>query len=53
MVITLHKQRTGYKKITKSLNVATIGSIVFKFKVKGTVVTLPGRGTKRKLSTDF
>jgi len=29
----------------------TIGSIVSKFRVKGTVITLPGRGRKRKLST--
>ncbi|MBN3303392.1 PPARD protein, partial [Amia calva] len=37
-IIALHKQRTGYKKIAKALNVPrdTIGSIVCKFKVKGT-----------------
>ena len=41
------------KKIGKALNVPrdTVGSIVCKFKVKGTVATLPGRGRKRKLST--
>ena len=40
------------KNITKALNIPrdTIGSIVHKFKVKGTLVTLPGRGRKRKLS---
>lgn len=52
-IIALHKQGKGYKKIAKALNVPrdTVGSIVRKFKVKGTVATLPGRGRKRKLST--
>ena len=51
-IIVLHKQGKGYKKIAKALNVPrdTVGSIVRKFKVEGTVATLPGRGRKRKLS---
>ncbi|KAF7651437.1 hypothetical protein LDENG_00110870, partial [Lucifuga dentata] len=46
-------QGNGYKKIAKALNVPrdTVGSIVCKFKVKGTLTTLPGRGRKRKPST--
>lgn len=52
-IIALHKQEKGYKKIAKALNVPrdTVGSIVCKFKVKGTVATLSGCGRKRKLST--
>ena len=51
-IIVLHKQGKGYKKIAKALNVPrdTVGSIVCKFNVEGTVATLPGRGRKRKLS---
>ena len=51
-IIALHKQRKGYKKIAKALNVPrdTVGSIVRKYKVKGTVATPPGCGRKRKLS---
>ena len=51
-IIALHKQGNGYKKIAKALNVPrdTVGSIVRKFKVKGTVATLPGCGRKRKIS---
>ena len=51
-IIALHKQGKGYKKMAKALNVPRdiIGSIVRKFKVEGTVATLPGRGRKRKLS---
>lgn len=51
-VISLHKQGYGYKKIAKRLNISrdTIGSIVRKFKAKGTVERLPGRGRKRLLS---
>ena len=51
-IIALNKQGKGYKKIAKALNVPrdTVGSIVRKFKVEGTVATLPGRGRKRKLS---
>lgn len=51
-VISLHKQGYGYKKMAKRLNISrdTIGSIVRKFKAKGTVETLPGRGRKRLLS---
>ena len=51
-IIALHKQQNGYKKIAKALNVPrhTTGSIVPKFKFKGTVATLPGSGRKRKLS---
>lgn len=51
-VIALHKQGNGYKKISKLLNVAisTIGSIIRKFKAKGTVATQHGRGRKKKLS---
>ncbi|KAF7646787.1 hypothetical protein LDENG_00182360 [Lucifuga dentata] len=46
-------QGNGYKKIANALNVPrdTAGSVVHKFKVKGTLTTLPGRGRKRKLST--
>ena len=48
-IIALHRQGKGYKKIAKALNVPrdTEGSIVHKFKVKGPVATLPGRGRKR------
>ena len=51
-IIALHRQGKGYKKIAKALNVPrdTEGSIVHKFKVKGPVATLPGRGRKRKQS---
>ena len=51
-VISLHKQGCGYKKIAKTLNIPrdTTGSIIRKFKAKGTVQTLPGRGRKRLLS---
>ena len=51
-IIALHKQGKGYKKIGKALNVPrdTVGSIVLKCKVKGTVATLPRCGRKRKLS---
>jgi len=59
-IIALHKQESRYKKIVKEmfLNVHrdTVGSIVCKFKVKGTVVTLPGRGRKgscQQLQPDF
>ena len=46
------RKEEGYKKIAKALNVPrdTVGSIVRKFKVEGTVATLPERGRKRKLS---
>ena len=49
-VIALHKQGNGYKKIAKLLHVSrnTIGSIVRKFKDKGTVATQVGRGRKKK-----
>ena len=38
--------------MAKALNVPrdTVGSIVRKFKVEGTLATLPGCGRKRKLS---
>lgn len=51
-VISLHKKGNGYKKIAKMLNIPrdTIGSIIRKFKAKGTVETAPGRGRKRILS---
>ena len=51
-VISLHKEIYGYKKIAKTLNISRdrIGSIIRKFKAKGTVETLPGRGRKRILS---
>ena len=41
-VISLHKQGYGYKKIAKTLNISrvTIGSIIGKFKAKGTVETV-------------
>lgn len=40
----MHKQSKGYKTISKTLNVPrdTFGNTVHKFKVKGTVDTLPG-----------
>ncbi|KAI4874753.1 hypothetical protein NFI96_028371 [Prochilodus magdalenae] len=51
-VIALHKNGNGYKKIAKLLNIPrdTIGSIIRKFKFKGTVETLPGRGRKKILT---
>uniref|UniRef100_A0A8C5MIC2 Transposase n=1 Tax=Leptobrachium leishanense TaxID=445787 RepID=A0A8C5MIC2_9ANUR len=51
-VITLHRKGNGYKKIAKMLNIPreTIGSIIRKFKAKGTVETLPGRGRKKMLT---
>jgi len=41
------------KNIAEALNVPgdTVGSIVRKFIVEGTLATLPGCGRKRKLST--
>jgi len=44
------KQETRHKKIAKALNVPrdTVGSIVRKIKVKGTVFTVAGWGRKRK-----
>uniref|UniRef100_A0A8C5N259 Transposase n=1 Tax=Leptobrachium leishanense TaxID=445787 RepID=A0A8C5N259_9ANUR len=52
-VITLHRKGNGYKKIAKMLNIPreTIGSIILKFKAKGTVETLPGRGRKKMLTS--
>uniref|UniRef100_A0A8C5M7V7 Transposase n=1 Tax=Leptobrachium leishanense TaxID=445787 RepID=A0A8C5M7V7_9ANUR len=52
-VITLHRKGNGYKKIAKMLNIPreTIGSIIRKFKAKGTVETLPARGRKKMTST--
>uniref|UniRef100_A0A8C5R501 Transposase n=1 Tax=Leptobrachium leishanense TaxID=445787 RepID=A0A8C5R501_9ANUR len=52
-VITLHRKGNGYKKIAKMLNIPreTIGSIICKFKAKGTVETLPGRGRKKMLTS--
>ena len=51
-MITLHRKGNGYKKIAKMLNIPrdTIGSIIRKFKAKGTVETLPGRGRKKMLT---
>ncbi|KAI4876637.1 hypothetical protein NFI96_001152 [Prochilodus magdalenae] len=51
-VIALHKNGNGYKKIAKLLNIPrdTIESIIRKFKLKGTVETLPGRGRKKILT---
>uniref|UniRef100_A0A8C5Q6X8 Transposase n=1 Tax=Leptobrachium leishanense TaxID=445787 RepID=A0A8C5Q6X8_9ANUR len=51
-VITLHRKGNGYKKIAKMLNIPreTIESIICKFKAKGTVETLPGRGRKKMLT---
>jgi len=51
-LIALHKQGTGYRTIAKELYVSrdTVGSIVCKFKVKGSVLVLPRRGRKRKAS---
>uniref|UniRef100_A0A8C5MKH6 Transposase n=1 Tax=Leptobrachium leishanense TaxID=445787 RepID=A0A8C5MKH6_9ANUR len=51
-VITLHRKGNGYKKIAKMLNIPreTI-SIIRKFKAKGTVETLPGRGRKKMLTS--
>uniref|UniRef100_A0A8C5MW04 Transposase n=1 Tax=Leptobrachium leishanense TaxID=445787 RepID=A0A8C5MW04_9ANUR len=52
-VITLHRKGNGYQKIAKMLNIPreTIGSIIRKFKAKGTVETLPGRGRKMLLTS--
>ena len=52
-IISMHKQSKGYKKISKALKVSrnTVGSIIRKFKAKGTIETLPGRGQKSKLSS--
>uniref|UniRef100_A0A8C5QS12 Transposase n=1 Tax=Leptobrachium leishanense TaxID=445787 RepID=A0A8C5QS12_9ANUR len=52
-VITLHRKGNGYKKIAKMLNIPreTIGSIIRKFKAKGTVEMLPGRGRKKMLTS--
>uniref|UniRef100_A0A8C5EDR3 Sleeping Beauty transposase HTH domain-containing protein n=1 Tax=Gouania willdenowi TaxID=441366 RepID=A0A8C5EDR3_GOUWI len=50
-LISLHKQRHGYKKIEKMLNISrdTTGNIICKFKAEFTVETLPGRGRKKML----
>uniref|UniRef100_A0A8C5PUJ6 Transposase Tc1-like domain-containing protein n=1 Tax=Leptobrachium leishanense TaxID=445787 RepID=A0A8C5PUJ6_9ANUR len=52
-VITLHRKGNGYKKFAKMLNILreTIGSIIRKFKAKGTVETLPGLGRKKMLTS--
>uniref|UniRef100_A0A8C5QEC7 Transposase n=1 Tax=Leptobrachium leishanense TaxID=445787 RepID=A0A8C5QEC7_9ANUR len=52
-VITLHRKGNDYKKIAKMLNIPieTLGSIIRKFKAKGTVETLPGRGRKKMLTS--
>uniref|UniRef100_A0A8C5M1X5 Transposase n=1 Tax=Leptobrachium leishanense TaxID=445787 RepID=A0A8C5M1X5_9ANUR len=52
-VITLHRKGNGYKKIAKMLNIPreTIGSIICKFKAKGTVETLPGRARNKMLTS--
>ena len=51
-IVSLHKQGKGYKTIANALNVpkSTVLSIVHKFRSKGTVATLPGRGRKKKIS---
>ena len=48
-----HSQGDGYKTIAKRLNISrdTVGSIIRKYKAKGTVATLPGRGRRKKLSS--
>ena len=48
-----HSQGDGYKTIAKRLNISrdTVGSIIRKYKAKGTVATLPGRGQRKKLSS--
>ena len=48
-----HSQAYGYKMIAKTLNISrdTVGSIVRKYKAKGTVATLLGRGRRSKLSS--
>ena len=51
-IIALHKQEKGYEKIAKALNVPrdTVGSIVRKFKVEGTVAE---RGSCQRLPPDY
>lgn len=51
-IISLHLKGSGYKKISKNLNVSktTIGSIVRKFQAYGAAANLPGRGRKPKIS---
>lgn len=52
-ITVFHKQGRGYKKITQALNVprdTDVTHIVHKFRVKGSVATLAGRGRTRKLS---
>ena len=48
-VIFRHSQGDGYRTIAKRLNISrdTVGSIVRKYKAKGTVATLPGRGRRK------
>ena len=50
-VIFRHGQGDGYKTIANRLNISrdTVGNIARKYTAKGTVVTLPGRGRRRKL----
>lgn len=51
-IIALHRKGKGYKKIAQLLDVPrnTVGSIVRKYKAKGSVATEHGRGRKKKLS---
>ena len=48
-VIFRHSQGNGYKTIAKRLNISrdTVGSIVQKYKAKGTVATLPGHSQQK------
>jgi DNA invertase Pin-like site-specific DNA recombinase len=40
-IVSMHKQMKGYKTIAKALNIPrnTIGSVIRKFRAKGTVLT--------------
>ena len=51
-IIQYHKQGNGYKTIAKTLKVPrdTVGNIIRKFKSKGTVANVPGRGRKKKIT---
>ncbi|KAF7652372.1 hypothetical protein LDENG_00097760 [Lucifuga dentata] len=50
-IIFEHSQCKGYKTISKelSLSVSTVANIIKKFKVHGTIVSIPGRGRKKKI----
>ncbi len=51
-IVVLHKNGSGYRRISQLLNVpvSTIGSIIRKWKEKNSTINLPRKGAPRKIS---